>query len=71
MTRLNNERILRLCYRTNSWASTSETLYFQSGREAFLALLRSVKEHETRTVLLPSYVPEGLFAPAIGIPPIQ
>lgn len=66
MAHLSNDRIIRFYYHSNAWTSRAHSLYFQSGRESFLALLRSFKKLKSKIVLLPSYIPEGLFAPAIA-----
>jgi hypothetical protein len=58
--------VLRLSLRAIPWSARPGTLYFQSGREAFLALLRAIPHDHSRTVLLPAYVPEGLYAPVIA-----
>lgn len=65
MAPLSNDRLLRLRLRAEPW-HRSATQYFQSGREAFLALLRSVSPGKPGMALLPSYVPEGLYAPVIA-----
>lgn len=39
-----------------------KTIWFASGRETVISLLKSMKV-ENRTVLLPAYVPEGIYAP--------
>lgn len=66
MAHLSNDRLLQFRFRSKEWAGSDRSLYFQSGREAFLALLRSITVCERRIVLMPSYAPEGLFAPAVA-----
>lgn len=66
MPRLSNDRLLRLRWRAERWPRRPGTIYFQSGREALLALLRSMPDGGSKVILLPSYVPEGLYAPAMA-----
>src|SRR5437773_1451757 len=62
---ISNVRCLHRGWKWNAGAPSSfgNGTAFASGREAFLSLLEHLKLGVNDRVLLPSYVPEGLYAP--------
>ena len=61
---INNGRLIRLSStHSEPYSAHGHALYFGSGREAVLSLARSVGKPSGNVVLLPAYVPEGLFRP--------
>ena len=61
---ISNARCLRLSRtRPEPYFVEGKTVYFGSGREAVLSFARTIGKGRDNTVLLPAYVPEGLYKP--------
>lgn len=66
MKYISNERALSLSlkkYNNAPWSREKNFKYYASGREALISLIDALGNEVNRVVLLPAYVPQGLYAP--------
>jgi len=65
MKYISNERVLNLSstqYNNAPWSKEEKVKYYASGREAIISLIDGLNSPK-QIVLLPAYVPQGLYAP--------